>query len=116
MTTSRDIADYYFEHHYDVAVEAIAAHKKVWGQKIDGRFGMSLTDDYVKYPHRRYGIDNDRYDWSILLRRDPVRMAWRGQGGALGGAGLGILSDGYTDGALYCAGWFDYTLSRPADL
>ena len=37
---------------------------------------MSLTDDYVKYPHRRYGIDNDRYDWSILLRRDPVE--WPG--------------------------------------
>ena len=33
---------------------------------------MSLSDDYVRYPHRRYGIDNDRYDWSILPRRDPI--------------------------------------------
>ena len=34
---------------------------------------MTLSDDYIKYPHRRYGIDNDRYDWSILPRRDPVK-------------------------------------------
>ena len=33
---------------------------------------MTLSDDYMKYPHRRYGIDNDRYEWSILPRRDPV--------------------------------------------
>ena len=33
---------------------------------------MTLSDDYIKYPHRRYGIDNDRYDWSILPRREPV--------------------------------------------
>lgn len=33
---------------------------------------MTLSDDYIKYPHRRYGIDNDRYEWSILPRRDPV--------------------------------------------
>lgn len=37
---------------------------------------MTLSDDYVRYPHRRYGIDNDRYDWSILPRRDPVE--WPG--------------------------------------
>lgn len=35
---------------------------------------MSLPDDYIKYPHRKYGIDNDRYDWSILPERKPV--AW----------------------------------------
>ncbi len=33
---------------------------------------MSLPDNYIRYPRRRYGIDNDRYDWSILPRRDPV--------------------------------------------
>ena len=37
---------------------------------------MTLSDDYVRYPHRRYGIDNDRYDWSILPRRDKVE--WPG--------------------------------------
>ena len=37
---------------------------------------MTLSDDYVRYPHRRYGIDNDRYDWSILPRRDSV--TWPG--------------------------------------
>ena len=37
---------------------------------------MTLSDDYVRYPHRRYGIDNNRYDWSILPRRDSV--TWPG--------------------------------------
>jgi len=36
VTTSREIADYYFEHHYDTAVEAITEHKKRWGQKTMG--------------------------------------------------------------------------------
>ena len=36
----------------------------------EGAGDMSLSDDYVRYPHRRYGIDNDRYDWSILPRQD----------------------------------------------
>ena len=36
----------------------------------------SLPDDYVRYPRRKYGIDNDRYKWSILPRRDPV--VWPG--------------------------------------
>ena len=31
LTTSREIADYYFEHHYYTAVAAIAEHKKEWG-------------------------------------------------------------------------------------
>ena len=37
---------------------------------------MTLPDDYVRYPRRCYGIDNDRYDWSILPRRDPIK--WPG--------------------------------------
>jgi peptidoglycan/xylan/chitin deacetylase (PgdA/CDA1 family) len=32
----------------------------------------TLPDDYVQYPKRGYGQDNDRYDWSILPRRKPV--------------------------------------------
>jgi peptidoglycan/xylan/chitin deacetylase (PgdA/CDA1 family) len=35
---------------------------------------MSLPDDYLRYPHRRRGMDHDRYAWSILPRRRPV--AW----------------------------------------
>lgn len=35
---------------------------------------MSLSDDYLQYPLRRYGMDHDRYDWSMLPRRKPV--AW----------------------------------------
>ena len=37
---------------------------------------MTLPADYLRYPHRRYGIDNDRYEWSILPRRAPV--VWPG--------------------------------------
>lgn len=37
---------------------------------------MSLPDDYLQYPLRRYGMDHDRYDWSMLPRRKPV--AWPG--------------------------------------
>jgi len=37
---------------------------------------MSLSDDYLRYPRRRLGMDHDRYDWSILFRRRPLR--WPG--------------------------------------
>ena len=33
-----------------------------------------LPEDYLSYPLRRYGMDHDRYDWSMLPRRKPV--AW----------------------------------------
>jgi peptidoglycan/xylan/chitin deacetylase (PgdA/CDA1 family) len=33
---------------------------------------LALSDDYLKYPKRRYGMDHDRYDWSILPKRKPV--------------------------------------------
>jgi peptidoglycan/xylan/chitin deacetylase (PgdA/CDA1 family) len=35
-----------------------------------------LPEDYLSYPLRRYGMDHDRYDWSMLPRRKPV--AWPG--------------------------------------
>ena len=35
-----------------------------------------VTDDYLEYPQRRYGMDHDRYDWSPLPQRKPV--AWPG--------------------------------------
>ena len=38
---------------------------------------MVLPDDYLEYPRRRYGMDHDRYDWSILPRRPKV--VWPGQ-------------------------------------
>ena len=34
VTTSREIADYYFEHHNDAAVGAIAEHKKEWAPRM----------------------------------------------------------------------------------
>ena len=37
---------------------------------------MALDPDYLKYPLRRYGMDHDRYPWSMLSRRAPV--AWPG--------------------------------------
>ncbi|MDO5605998.1 MAG: polysaccharide deacetylase family protein [Paracoccus sp. (in: a-proteobacteria)] len=37
---------------------------------------MSLTDDYLRYPARRQGMDHDRYEWSDLFRRP--RVEWPG--------------------------------------
>ena len=34
---------------------------------------MAMPDDYMRYPHRHYGMDQDRYDWSMLQRRKPVQ-------------------------------------------
>lgn len=33
-----------------------------------------ISDDYLKYPRRRYGMDHDRYEWSMLHARGKV--AW----------------------------------------
>jgi allantoinase len=33
---------------------------------------MPLTDDYMKYPHRRHGMDHDRYEWSHLFDRKKI--------------------------------------------
>lgn len=38
---------------------------------------MSLDDSYLQYPHRSYGMDHDRYDWSMLSERKPVQ--WPGE-------------------------------------
>jgi allantoinase len=35
---------------------------------------MTLDKEYLEYPHRRYGMDHGRYDWSMLSERNPV--AW----------------------------------------
>ena len=37
---------------------------------------MTLDPSYLEYPLRRYGMDHDRYDWSMLAQRAPV--AWPG--------------------------------------
>jgi allantoinase len=34
---------------------------------------MSLSADNLEYPRRRYGMDHDRYDWSMLAHRAPVQ-------------------------------------------
>ena len=33
---------------------------------------MTLDPKYLEYPHRRYGMDHDLYDWSMLTDRAPV--------------------------------------------
>ena len=33
-----------------------------------------ISDDYLKYPRRRHGMDHDRYEWSMLHTRKKV--AW----------------------------------------
>lgn len=35
---------------------------------------MSLPEEFLQYPLRRYGMDHERYDWSMLHQRPPV--AW----------------------------------------
>lgn len=37
---------------------------------------MTLDSTYFDYPHRSYGMDHDRYDWSMLTARKPVQ--WPG--------------------------------------
>lgn len=34
---------------------------------------MPLDPTYLEYPHRSYGMDHDRYDWSMLTDRKPVQ-------------------------------------------
>lgn len=34
---------------------------------------MTLDKSYFYYPHRSYGMDHDRYDWSMLARRKPIQ-------------------------------------------
>lgn len=34
---------------------------------------MTLPDDYLQYPLRRHGMDQDRYEWSNLFQRKPVQ-------------------------------------------
>lgn len=34
---------------------------------------MSLDRAYLEYPQRRYGMDHDRYEWSLLSERPPVK-------------------------------------------
>ena len=37
---------------------------------------MTLPKEYLEYPKRGYGMDQDRYEWSILQKRKPV--SWPG--------------------------------------
>jgi len=34
---------------------------------------MSLSDDYLQYPQRSYGMDHERYSWSMLADRKSVQ-------------------------------------------
>ena len=37
---------------------------------------MALDDRFLEYPDRHYGMDHDRYDWSLLAQRPPI--TWPG--------------------------------------
>jgi allantoinase len=37
---------------------------------------LAISDDYLKYPRRKYGMDHERYAWSMLPERKPVQ--WPG--------------------------------------
>jgi allantoinase len=34
---------------------------------------MAMDKNYLEYPHRSYGMDHDRYEWSMLTDRKPVQ-------------------------------------------
>ena len=34
---------------------------------------MPLDPSYLEYSHRKYGMDHDHYDWSMLVSRKPVK-------------------------------------------
>ncbi|TRX54985.1 polysaccharide deacetylase family protein [Thalassomonas sp. M1454] len=34
---------------------------------------MALDNSYLQYPERSYGMDHNRYDWSMLAQRKPVQ-------------------------------------------
>ena len=34
---------------------------------------MALDQEHLQYPHRSYGMDHDRYDWSMLANRPKIR-------------------------------------------
>jgi allantoinase len=33
---------------------------------------MTLDKEHLEYPHRSYGMDHARYDWSMLSQRTPI--------------------------------------------
>jgi len=37
---------------------------------------MALDREHLQYPRRGYGMDHDRYDWSMLSQRPAVQ--WPG--------------------------------------
>jgi peptidoglycan/xylan/chitin deacetylase (PgdA/CDA1 family) len=37
---------------------------------------MTISDDYLAYPKRSHGMDHDRYDWSMIQNRPPLK--WPG--------------------------------------
>ncbi|CAA0079856.1 Peptidoglycan deacetylase [Halioglobus japonicus] len=38
---------------------------------------MTLDKEHLEYPQRHYGMDHERYDWSLLSERKPV--SWPGE-------------------------------------
>lgn len=36
---------------------------------------MPLPEDYLTYPHRSHGMDQDLYDWDPADRREPIQLA-----------------------------------------
>ena len=43
---------------------------------MDQLNSSGLGQSYLEYPHRSYGMDHDRYDWSMLTDRKP--LVWPG--------------------------------------
>ena len=35
---------------------------------------MPLPDDYLRYPHRKHGLDNPHYEWAPADRREAIAL------------------------------------------
>ena len=73
MTTNRDIADYY---RAPLAWRSRQLpHIRKRGAKNRWKVWHELDRRLRQIPAPALRIDNDRYEWSILLRRDPENLA-----------------------------------------
>jgi hypothetical protein len=71
LATGREIAQHFNDHYYDALRRS---QRKRWGMRHDDVGSCNILNTARM---RRYGMDHDRYDWSILPQRKPGGLARR---------------------------------------